>query len=457
MMRVAEAAQALGVAHAGGDAEFSAVSTDSRGVKRGDLFVALKGERFDAHDFVAQAVRSGAVAVMVDHRLDFDVPQIVVDDTTHALGALAKHWRRRFDIPLVAVTGSNGKTTVKEMLAAILREAAQGNAPDAGVLATQGNLNNHIGVPLTLLELRETHRYAVIEMGMNHAGEIRYISGLAEPSVALINNAGVAHIENLGSREAIARAKAEIFEGLRPGGTAVINADDKFASLWRAVTAHANQIDFGLEATAAVSATYKLRALDSEIVLSTPLGHAAAVVTAPGLHNVRNALAASAAATALNLTPVAIAAGLARFGGAKGRLQKKRALNGATLIDDTYNANPDSMRAAIDVLAALGTRKLFVIGDMGELGADAPAMHAQIGEYARAQGVTTLYALGELSAQTVQAFGAGARHFDSIEELIAQIRSELSSDMTMLVKGSRFMRMERVVQACAADVAEETH
>ena len=231
MMRVAEAAQALGVAQAGGDAEFSAVSTDSRGVKRGDLFVALKGERFDAHDFVAQAVRSGAVALMVDHRLDFDVPQIVVDDTTHALGALAKYWRRRFDIPLVAVTGSNGKTTVKEMLAAILREAAQGDAPDAGVLATQGNLNNHIGVPLTLLELREGHRYAVIEMGMNHAGEIRYISGLAEPSVALINNAGVAHIENLGSREAIARAKAEIFEGLRPGGTAVINAD--LSSKWR--------------------------------------------------------------------------------------------------------------------------------------------------------------------------------------------------------------------------------
>ena len=449
MMRVSQAAAALGAAVHGDDAEFTAVCTDSRAVKRGDLFVALKGERFDAHDFVAQAAQAGAAAVLVEHRLEIAVPQIVVEDTTRALGTLGNHWRRRFDIPLIAVTGSNGKTTVKEMLAAILREVAQGSAADAGVLATRGNLNNHIGVPLTLLELRADHRYAVIEMGMNHAGEISYITRLAEPSVALINNAGVAHMENLGSHEAIARAKGEIFEGLKPGGTAVINADDKFAPVWRQLAGHANQIDFGIDTKAAVTATYKIRELDSEIVLSTPLGGTSAVVPAPGLHNVKNALAASAAAIALKVKPATVAAGLARFVGAKGRLQRKPGLNGATLIDDTYNANPDSMRAAIDVLARAAGKKLFVMGDMGELGPDAAAMHVQIGEYARAAGITAFYTLGGLSVQAAQAFGAGARHFARVEDLIALLKSELTPEVTMLVKGSRFMQMERVVAAFA--------
>src|SRR3954463_2758991 len=231
MMQISQAAQALGAPYFGADAKFTAVCTDSRAVKRGDLFVALKGERFDAHDFIPQAAAAGAAGVMVEKRSDVGVAQIVVADTTRALGTLGHYWRRQFDIPLVAVTGSNGKTTVKEMLASILRQVAKGDAPDAGVLATRGNLNNHIGVPLTLLELRRDHRYAVIEMGMNHAGEISYITQLAEPSVAVINNAGVAHMENLGSAEAIAHAKGEIFEGLMSSGTAVINADDAFAPL----------------------------------------------------------------------------------------------------------------------------------------------------------------------------------------------------------------------------------
>ncbi|MEO8440998.1 MAG: UDP-N-acetylmuramoyl-tripeptide--D-alanyl-D-alanine ligase [Betaproteobacteria bacterium] len=451
MMRISQAARALGAQYSGDDAEFCAVCTDSRAVKPGDLFVALKGERYDAHAFLAKAGAAGAAGLLVEQPSDVDLPQIVVDDTTRALGRLGNYWRRQFDIPLIAVTGSNGKTTVKEMLASILRQVVnadtRGEDSAAGVLATRGNLNNHIGVPLTLLELRREHRYAVIEMGMNHAGEISYITRMAEPSVAVINNAGVAHMENLGSAEAIARAKGEIFEGLKPGGTAVINADDPYAPLWRAAAAHARQLDFALEAQAAVTATYEIRELASEIVLKTPLGTAQAVVPAPGLHNVRNALAASAAATALEVPPAAVAAGLAHFGGSKRRLERKRGPHGATLIDDTYNANPDSMRAAITVLARAPGKKLLVIGDMGELGPDAVAMHAQVGEFARAAGIGTLFTLGEFSAHATRAFGAGARHFERIEDLLAEIKNLLAPDVTMLVKGSRFMQMERVIRA----------
>ena len=452
MMRISEAAQALGAQYSGGDAEFTAVSTDSRALKRGDLFVALKGEQYDGHAFVAQAAAAGAAGVLVESaRADVNLPQIVVADTLHALGRLGNHWRRQFAIPLVALTGSNGKTTVKEMIAGILREAVAMQSPNAqpqsSVLATRGNLNNHIGVPLTLLELRREHRYAVIEMGMNHAGEINYVTRLAEPDVALITNAGVAHVENLGSSHAIALAKGEIFAGLKAGGTAVINADDRFAPVWRELAAGRQQIEFALDAPAAVTATYRLRELDSEIVLNTPLGSARAVVPAPGLHNVRNALAASAAATALAVPTATVAAGLARFSGVKGRLQRKLGLNGSTLIDDTYNANPDSARAAIAVLAQARGNKLLVLGDMGELGAGAGAMHAEIGEFARAAGVTRVFTLGELSAHTAQAFGAGARHFTRIEDLIAEIGNALAPGVTMLVKGSRFMRMERVVSS----------
>jgi len=446
MMRISEAAQALGARYTGVDAEFSAVSTDSRAIKRGDLFVALKGEHFDGHAFLAQAAAAGAAGVLVECVSgDVTLPQIVVKDTLKALGRLGNHWRRQRRTPLVALTGSNGKTTVKEMLAAILREAVVAESrvlnPESCVLATRGNLNNHIGVPLTLLELSSAHRYAVIEMGMNHAGEISYITRLAEPDVA--------HIDNLGSAEAIARAKGEIFEGLKTGGTAVLNADDRFAPLWRELAAGKRQLEFALEAKAAVTATYKIRELDSEIVLTTPLGSARAVVPAPGLHNVQNALAASAAATALDVPAATVAAGLARFGGVKGRLQRKRGLSGATLIDDTYNANPDSVRAAITVLARARGKKLLVLGDMGELGREAGAMHAQVGEFAREAGVNRFFTLGELSANASQAFGAGARHFTRIEDLLAEIENALAPDVTMLVKGSRFMQMERVVTAFA--------
>ena len=468
-MRVSRAAQALGAQYTGRDAEFTAVNTDSRAIRRGDLFVALKGERFDGHAFVAQAAVAGAVAALVDTSglktqdpgLRAQISLLVVEDTLQALGKLAAYWRRQFDIPLVALTGSNGKTTVKEMLAAILREAVAAESrvpnPASCILATRGNLNNHIGVPLTLLGLRREHRYAVIEMGMNHAGEIDYITRLAEPDVALITNAGVAHIENLGSTYAIAQAKGEIFAGLKAGGTAVINADDRFAPLWRELAAGRRQIDFALDTNAAVTASYSVRELDSEIVLNTPLGSARAVVPAPGVHNVRNALAAGAAATALAVPAATVAAGLARFGGVKGRLERKRGLHGSTLIDDTYNANPDSVRAAISVLVQARGKKLLVLGDMGELGGGGAAMHAEVGAYAREAGVTRLFTLGELSAHTADAFGAGARHFTRIEDLLAEIENALAPDVTLLVKGSRFMRMGRVVTAFAVtreDAAE---
>ena len=454
MMHVSQAARALNAPFHGHDVEFSAVGTDSRTLKRGELFVALRGERFDGHAFVAEAATAGAAAALVERADDaIALPQIVVADTTQALGRLGNFWRRRCRVALVALTGSSGKTTVKEMLAAILRAAVGADA----VLATRGNLNNHVGVPLTLLELRSGHRYAVVEMGMNHAGEIRYITRLAEPDVALIINAGSAHLEHLGSVEAIARAKGEIFEGLNDDGTAVFNADDRFAPLWRELAAGKRQLEFGIEIESAVSADYELRQLDSMIVLKTPRGEVAATVSAPGLHNVRNALAAGAAASALEVPLAAIGAGLAHFRGSPGRLQRRRGRNGAAIIDDSYNANPDSVHAAIDVLAALSGKKILVLGDMGELGSAAAALHAQIGDYARAAGLDGLFTIGELAAHAARAFGAGAHPFAQIEELVAALTPMLAPQTTLLIKGSRFMRMERVVTALTEATTEGSH
>lgn len=460
IMRLSEAARAISARLRGEDRDFDSVSTDTRTLAPGALFVALKGERFDGHDFLARAAAQQAAGALVQDAAAEardaagTLPLLVVGDTRQALGRLAAYWRRKFSMPLVALTGSNGKTTVKEMLASILRERTGADTRDRDaeerVLATRGNLNNDIGVPLTLLELRTGHRYAVVEMGMNHAGEIRYLTGIAAPDVALVNNVGPAHIEFFGSVEAIARAKGEIFEGLGPGGTAVINADDRHAPILRELAATRNRIEFGLESGAAVTAAYRLRFLESEIVLKTPLGEAAAVLRAPGLHNVRNALAASAAAVALRVPAATIAAGLGRFSGVKGRLQRKPALHGATLIDDTYNANPDSARAAIAVLAQAPGEKVVVLGDMGELGADSVALHADIGAAARVLGVDRLYTLGEHSAHAARAFGQAARHFERLEDLLAELGSRLSPEVTVLVKGSRFMRMERVVSAFAA-------
>jgi len=462
MMHLSEAARALPAELRGEDRVFDAVSADTRTLAPRTLFVALKGERFDGHDFLGEAAAKRAAGALVQEsgskigNAGGSLPLLVVESTRLALGTLAAYWRKKFSMPLIGLTGSNGKTTVKEMLASILREAiaAESRVPDpeSRVLATRGNLNNDIGMPLTLLELGPGHRYAVVEMGMNHAGEIRYLTRLAEPDVALVNNAGPAHLEFFGSVEAIARAKGEIFEGLRPGGTAVINADDRHAGLWRALAGGRRIVEFSIERPAAVSARYALRYLESEIVVRTPHGEAQAVLKAPGLHNVRNALAASAAAAALEVPAPAIARGLAVYAGIKGRLQRKAALHGATLLDDTYNANPESVRAAVAVLAQAPGAKLLVLGDMGELGAGAAQMHADIGTLARESGAERLFTLGELAANAARAFGEGGRPFARIEDLLAEVESVLAPGLTVLVKGSRFMQMERVVKRFEAPI-----
>jgi UDP-N-acetylmuramoyl-tripeptide--D-alanyl-D-alanine ligase len=464
MMLLSQVAQATGgtlVPPAGesdGDVNISGVSSDSRKIVQGDLFVALRGEHFDGYNFVATAAQAGAVVALVNadsfqERLvsgkepvaepDPGIPLLLVEDTRLALGQLAGWWRMQFDIPVVAITGSNGKTTVKEMLAGILREAA-GSA--GAVLATRGNLNNDIGMPLTLLQMNASHRYAVIEMGMNHPGEIDYLTRIAAPDVALINNASDAHLAGLGSVEAVARAKGEIFAGLQHHGTAVINSDDQHAPLWRSLVGANPLIEFGLNPDADVSGTWHPQGYGLRLDVTAPQGMFAADLQVPGVHNARNALAATAAATVLSISLETIAAGLEKFNGVAGRLQRKVALQNAILIDDTYNANPSSMRAAVSVLAQSGGKRILVLGDMGELGGDAADFHAEIGAEARRAGIEKLYALGPLSVNTVREFGSGAQHFERIEDLLGALEKEFDANTTMLVKGSRFMKMERVVE-----------
>ena len=448
-MRLSEAAKLTQGTLLGDDVEFSCVGTDSRAIKNGELFVALKGENFDGHAYAAKSLEQGASAVLVSQALNVS-PALQVTDTRLALGALAAHWRAKFDLPVVAITGSNGKTTVKEMLAAILKVAA---GDEASVLATQGNLNNDIGLPMTMLNLGQQHRYAVLEMGMNHTGEIAYLTGLAKPNIALVNNAGTAHIGELGSVEAIAKAKGEIFEGLAEGGTAIINADDAYAGLWKNLAIKHQQITFALKEKADVTASYALHASHSEMELYAPNGSVKLTLPAPGLYNVSNALAAASAALALHVSLENIAKGLSDFAGVKGRLQAKQGFNGAKLIDDSYNANPSSMMAAIDVLKARAGQRIFVMGDMAELGDEAASMHADIGAYAKAAGIEKFFALGALSKNAVNAFGENAKHFETLEALVDGLKTTISSKTTInaetsvLVKGSRSMRMERVVEA----------
>jgi len=479
MTTLAEVARVTGGSLHGQDVAITAVQIDSRRLVPGALFVAIRGERFDGHDFLAQAAAAGAGSAMVDAAavasgvasFGARLPMVVVDDTRAALGRLAADRRQRLRGPLVAITASNGKTTIKEMTAAILRaEAAlHGTTPlavaadpaafeaaaAASVLATPGNLNNDIGVPLTLLALDARHRYAVIEMGMNHRGEIALLARIAQPDVAVIGNAGVAHIENLGSREAIAAAKGEIFTGLKPGGTAVINADDRFSGLWRDMAGASRIIDFGLEHAAAVSARWRLDDAGADLRLRTPVGEAQIRLHAPGLHNVRNALAAAAAGIACGAGLDAVLNGLSAFRPVAGRLRRLPARAGATLIDDTYNANPYSVLASIEVLAERDGVRILVLGDMGELGAGAAQMHGEVGAAARHFGLDALYTLGMQSARASEAFGTPARHFSEIDELVAALAPALGPDVTVLVKGSRFMHMERVVDRLRLDTSDQ--
>ena len=445
MLKLSDTAIYLNGRHCGHDVEFTTVGSDSRTIVPGMLFVALKGDKFDGHDYVQSALDQGAAAALVCHVFadaNPTLPLVAVNDARIALGQLAANWRSRFHAPLLGITGSNGKTTVKEMCAAILRADFGQNA----VLATSGNLNNDIGLPLTLLKLRGTHHAAVIEMGMNHAGEIAYLTNIAQPTVALVNNAQRAHLAGLGSVTAIARAKGEIFAGLARDGVAVINADDPHAPLWRELAAGHRILSFGFQQTADVCGHWHAHGFGGQLTLTTPQGEISVQLSVPGEHNARNALAAAAACLAAGVPLAPIVRGLEHFSNAKGRLQRKAGLNGATIIDDSYNANPDSMRAAINVLATLPGRRIFVMGDMGEVGETAGQMHSEIGGYAKSQGIDGLLAIGEMSSAAVHDFDGGGQHFGSVEALVKALKPQLDKETTVLVKGSRFMRMERVVE-----------
>jgi len=432
----------------GADVTVEGVSTDTRAIAKGALFIALAGERFDAHDFLEQAVAAGAGALLVADagKLPAGVSAVVVDDTRLALGRLAAAWRARFALPVIAVTGSNGKTTTKEMIAAILK-AAHG----AAVLSTRGNLNNDIGLPLTLLGLSAAHRAVVIEMGMNHPGEIAYLAPIGAPTVALVTNAQRAHLEGMGDLDEVAREKGSIFTGLPADGVAVINADDAYAEYWRGVAAGRPVRSFAIDGAADVVGKVRQHGLETAIDLSAPEGEVHIALRIPGRHNARNAVAAAAACLAAGVPMAAVVAGLESFSGVKGRLQRRAGQQGAEILDDTYNANPDSVRAGIDVLASTIGRKLLVLGDMGEIGEACAQYHDEIGGYAKSQGVDLLFALGEATKAAVRNFGDGARHFCHVDKLIAAADKELGPDTTVLVKGSRFMKMERVADALAAE------
>jgi len=449
MMSLREAATAIGARVIGEDVRFGSVSTDSRTLKRGALFVALSGERFDGHRFIGAAKERGAAAAIVQEpgASRGELPFLVVESSRFALGRLAAHWRGRFDIPLVAVAGSNGKTTVKEMIAAILRA----HFGEPHTLANEGNLNNDIGLPLTLLKLRGDHQAAVVELGMNHPGETATLAAIASPTVALINNAQREHQEFMTNVAEVAREHGAVFAALRPDGTAVLNADDEFADFWRGLLAGRRVRDFGLDKPAQVSGRHRFTYFGSEIELRSPEGAARIELHADGRHNVLNACAAAACALAAGADLGAVARGLAAFRPVGGRMQRRTAFSGAKLIDDSYNANPDSVRAAIEVLAAEPGEKFLLLGDMAEVGERGVEFHEEIGRYARERGIDRLYAAGALSRACVAAFGEGARHFATVEALITAARGELRPRTTMLVKGSRFMRMERVVEALAGE------
>ena len=439
-LQLSRAAEVLDGELQGPDVRFEGVSTDSRSVEPGNLFVALVGERFDGHEYLAQAAGRGAAAAAVCREVPAELPLVRVADTRRALGRLAAFWRRRFEIPLVAVTGSNGKTTVKEMTAAILGAGRE-------VLATRGNLNNDIGVPLTLFRLDERHRAAVIEMGANHPGEIAWLTTIAAPTVAVITNAGPAHLEGFGSLEGVAEAKGEIYSGLRPGGTAVVNADDAFADLWRSLAAPRDVLTFGLDRPADLSADWRPAGGGSRLSLRTPWGYAELELPLPGRHNVINALAASAAALAAGASLDEVVQGLGGMRAVSGRLQFLAGIAGARIIDDTYNANPASLGAALEVLAATPGEHWLVLGDMGELGPGAAELHAEAGRQAAASGVSRLFTLGELAGEAARAFDGHARAYQDREALLGDLREAMHGDLVILVKGSRRMRMEQVVEA----------
>jgi len=433
-----------GVLH-GDDRSFEGVSTDSRTIRAGELFVALSGPNFDGNKFVSQARGKGAAAAVVNSPADEDIAQIEVEDTRLALGQLASGWLSQYCPTVVGITGSNGKTTLKEMTAACLSQVAP-------TLATQGNLNNDIGMPLMMSRVDSSHKFVVLEMGANHAGEIAYLASLAKPAVVVITNAAAAHLEGFGSVDGVARAKAEILQDASRPDVAVLNADDEFYSYWMSLVEGVDVLSFGLSDNADIRADqieagkehthFTLHLLETTIELTLPLA---------GIHNVRNACAAAAVATSLDVSPQDIKQALEALQPVAGRLQPLDGQNGSTLFDDSYNANPLSVVAAAEFLATLPGRSWFVLGDMLELGDDADRLHMEVGIAIRNAGVERLLTLGEMSREAASGFGEGASTFDSVEVLVAGLQADIADDVNLLIKGSRGMRMERIVDALRAE------
>ena len=426
----------------GQDLDVCQFSTDTRTLTTGDVFIALSGANFDANSFVAKAQSLGAVAAIVSqYQPELSLSQVVVANTQTALGLLAKAWREQFELMRVAMTGSSGKTTTKELTASIFRQAGD-------TLATLGNKNNEIGVPLTLLRLNAEHRYGVFELGANHIGEIAYTSGLVQPHAAVITNIGTAHLEGFGSRQGIAQAKGEIFSGLVDGGTAVINADDEFADYHQSLCVDKKVLTFSVKKQADIYATDIKRTNGGAYQFNLHLAEQSTPIQLGliGQHNVANALAASCLALACGLNLQQIKQGLEQAQGAAGRMVLHRR-QGFTLIDDTYNANPDAMKAAIDELALCDGYKIVVLGAMGELGDNASSLHQQVGAYAQAKQIDALYCVGAFSEHTAQGYGTQAQRFSEQSELIAALSAAIPQGATILVKGSRSARMENVVQA----------
>ena len=419
------------------------ISTDTRSIKGGELFIALKGPNFDGHNFVEDALSKGAVACLVQDNVN--AQNIVITKDTHlALGLLAKAWRNKFNKTVFAITGSNGKTTVKEMIAGILGQKTS-------VMATIGNLNNDIGVPLTLYRLNENYDAAVIEMGANHSGEIDYLTNITLPDIAVITNIGSAHLEGFGSIENTAKAKGEIFNGLAKSGTAIINANDTYFEYFKEITSDYNVLSFGLKNNADITCQCESNSKGSHLKVTTPKGNCEFDLKLLGSHNVMNALAAIAASVAVNIPLEQIKKGLENLAPVKGRLQMKLGLKNSRVIDDTYNANPTSLHAAINVLHSFSGKRFLALGDMGELGDDSDNLHIEAGSYAKKSGVTSLYSFGKLAAKAAKEFGGNGFCYDKHEDMIDALREELSQDVTLLVKGSRSMHMENVVNALTAE------
>lgn len=430
----------LNAIHHGEDVPFTGCSTDSRHITPGCLYIALRGERFDGHDFINEAATKGAVACIIERAINTPLPTLQVANTKVALGQLAALWRQQFQLPTVAITGSNGKTTVKEMVKSILSQCGH-------VLATQGNLNNEIGLPLTLFNLNSEHRYAVVEMGANHVGEIQALTHMAQPTVATITQCAPAHLEGFGSVERVAQAKGEIFSGwLR--GTAVINADDNYASVWKALAASHTIVTFGLQHTADITATnIHLNVRGSQFTLNTPQGNVDIHLPLLGQHNVINALTATGCALACGCTLEPIHQGLHTMQPVEGRLRTYPGIHNSLIIDDSYNANPGSLKAAMQVLSNYPSPRWLVLGDMFELGETSKALHEHVAEWAKNMNIDYLWTIGALAHYTSQKFGSHALHFEQQDALIQSLQDKLHEGVTVLIKGSRGMKLEKVVAA----------